>query len=398
MNKKVINIKGIEYDITDYRHPGGYVIDSMANGQDATNAFNEFHYRSKKAKIVLDSLPKTISKHNPEEMLEDFEKFRESLVKRGFFKPSYMHITFRIIELISIYSVAIYLIPHNIIGSLFLFGIFGGRCGWLQHEGGHNSLTGNIKIDKLIQNISIGFGLLTDGSMWNNMHNRHHANTQKIGYDMDLDTTPLVAFYENATIDNSNTIVKYWLKYQAYTFLPITSGIFVMLFWILYLHPRKIIKDKNLIQGLIVIFGHSSRISSFIYFANTSLYQAIFYHLITLWISGIYLFGHFSLSHSFMPTLEKHENANWVINALEHTVDIAPQNKLVSWVMGHLNNQVVHHLFLSMPQYRGPEVSKELILFCKKWDLKYTIIGYFEAWYLMFKNLSDVGMKIFSRK
>jgi len=398
MDKKIIKIKGISYDITDYKHPGGGLIYSMIYGQDATNAFEEFHYRSKKAKIVLDSLPKTISKHNPEEMLEDFEKFRKSLVERGFFKPSYTHITFRIIELISIYSVAVYLIPNNIIGSLFLFGIFGGRCGWLQHEGGHNSLTGNIKIDKLIQNISIGFGLLTDGSMWNNMHNRHHANTQKIGYDMDLDTTPLVAFYENATIDNNNKIVKYWLKYQAYTFLPITSGIFVMLFWILYLHPRKIIKDKNIIQGLIVIFGHLSRISSFIYFGNSSLYQAIFYHFITLWISGIYLFGHFSLSHSFMPTLEKHENPNWVINALEHTVDIAPQNKLVSWVMGHLNNQVVHHLFLSMPQYRGPEVSKELILFCKKWDLKYTIIGYFEAWYLMFKNLSDVGMKIFSRK
>jgi fatty acid desaturase len=261
MDKKIIKIKGIHYDITDYKHPGGGLIYSMIDDQDATNAFEEFHYRSKKAKIVLDSLPKTPSKHNPEKMLEDFEKFRKSLVERGFFKPSYTHITFRIIELISIYSVAVYLIPYNIIGSLFLFGIFGGRCGWLQHEGGHNSLTGNIKIDKLIQNISIGFGLLTDGSMWNNMHNRHHANTQKIGYDMDLDTTPLVAFYENATIDNTNKIVKYWLKYQAYTFLPITSGIFVMLFWILYLHPRKIIKDKNIIQGLIVIFGHLPRIS-----------------------------------------------------------------------------------------------------------------------------------------
>uniref|UniRef100_A0A6C0D7W3 Uncharacterized protein n=1 Tax=viral metagenome TaxID=1070528 RepID=A0A6C0D7W3_9ZZZZ len=391
---KTINIKGVKYDITNYKHPGGNVIDSMTDGQDATYAFEEFHYRSKKAKIVLDNLDKISNVQNDSEMLKDFEKFRKSLEEKGFFKPSYKHITFRILELIFIYSIAIYLIPYNIIGSIFLFGIFGGRCGWLQHEGGHNSLTGNIKIDKIIQNISIGFGLLTDGSMWNSMHNRHHANTQKIGYDMDLDTAPLVAFYENA-LKNNNKIVKYWLKYQAYTFLPITSGIFVMLFWILYLHPRKIIRDKNILQGLIVILGHISRVSLFIYFRNSTVFQGICYHLITLWVSGIYLFGHFALSHTFMPTIEKNENKNWVLNALEHTVDIDPQNKLISWIMGHLNNQVVHHLFLSMPQYRGPEVSKELILFCKKWDLKYTIIGYFEAWYLMFENLKDIGYKIF---
>jgi fatty acid desaturase len=33
--------------------------------------------------------------------------------------------------------------------------------------------------------------------MWNNMHNRHHATPQKIGQDMDIDTVPLVAFYDS---------------------------------------------------------------------------------------------------------------------------------------------------------------------------------------------------------
>ena len=59
--------------------------------------------------------------------------------------------------------------------------------------------------------------------------------------------------------------------------------------------------------------------------------------------------------------------------------------------MGYLNNQVIHHLFPSMPQYRGPEVSEELILFCKKWDIKYTIMNYCEAWYNMLNNLNKVG-------
>ena len=32
---------------------------------------------------------------------------------------------------------------------------FGGRCGWIQHEAGHNSLTGIIKIDKKLNNVAI---------------------------------------------------------------------------------------------------------------------------------------------------------------------------------------------------------------------------------------------------
>jgi fatty acid desaturase len=59
--------------------------------------------------------------------------------------------------------------------------------------------------------------------------------------------------------------------------------------------------------------------------------------------------------------------------------------------MGYLNCQVIHHLFPSMPQYRGPQVSLELQEFCDKWDIKYTIMNYVDAWRCMFKNLNDIG-------
>jgi fatty acid desaturase len=428
--KTNIIIGEYSYDVTDYKHPGGNIIKYMS-GQDATNVFEEFHYRSKKARAILQSLPRTkiepidVKETTTEQkMLIDFERFRKSLVDRGFFAPSYLHITYRILELFAIYSFAIWSMQYSIAASIVLLGLFGGRCGWVQHEGGHNSFTGNIKTDKIVQNVFIGFGLLADGSMWNSMHNKHHAATQKIGYDMDLDTAPFVLFYPRNDLDVKKQImdrfgdnceenvqvsdklpkqsrnslldkaVKLWLKYQVYTFLPVTSGIFVMLFWLLYLHPRKIIRDRNATQAVIVTVGHVSRIFLFMKIGEASFYQALWYHFITLWVSGVYLFGQFSLSHTFMPVIESNENPNWVRYSLEHTVDIEPQNYAVSWVMGHLNNQVVHHLFPSMPQYRGPEVSKELVEFCKKWDLKYTIITYREAWENMFANLRKVGNEI----
>ena len=398
-NKKEekIRIGEYEYDITNFNHPGGKVIHFMTQGQDATNAFEELHYRSKKAKVILQSLPKRVilpslpkevilpslpkevilpslpkgvilpslpkrlilQSTDEKEMLLDFTRFRNSLEERGFFKPSYTHIISRLLELGVIYSAAIYLIPRNIYLSIILFGFFGGKCGWIQHEGGHHSLTGIIRVDKIIQNVFIGFGLFTDGNMWNHMHNRHHSTPQKVGQDMDLDTAPLVAFYKGAMEKYSrNSIVKWWLQFQMVTFLPITSGIFVMFFWIFYLHPRKIIRDQNVFQACIVALGHSSRILLFMMLGKTDIYHALIYHFLSLWISGVFLFGHFSLSHSFTPIVEKEENPNWVRYVIEHTVDIVPENPFVCWLMGFLNCQVIHHLFPSMPQFRGPEVSK----------------------------------------
>ncbi len=392
--RKII-IGEYEYDITNFKHPGGNVINYMTNGQNATEAFNEFHFRSAKAHAILASLPKRkLDKPHPEdrEVLDDFKKFRQSLVDRGFFKPSYAHILYRFVELCGIFAFATYMIPKSILISTLAFGMFGGRCGWLGHEGGHNSLTGKIWFDKLIQEFIYGFGLHVSGNMWNLMHNKHHATPQKINHDIDLDTTPLVAFFDTAIEQNRRSAYsKWWLRFQAYTFLPITSGMFVPLFWMLYLHPRQIIRDKNWRQGLFVILGHLVRTYLFISVGGFVWHKALLYHLLSIWWSNMYLFGHFSLSHTFTDTIEDDEDPSWVRYAIEHSVDISPQNPAVCWIMGYLNCQVIHHLFPSMPQYRGPEVSAELVKFCEKWNIKYTILGYGDAWYKMFANLNTVG-------
>lgn len=392
---KFIIIDGYEYDITDFKHPGGNVINYMANGQNATEAFNEFHFRSEKAKKMLKSLPhKPVEKKfDDEQILKEFTEFRTDLERRGVFKPSYFHIVYRVVELFGLFAFGIYMIPKNIVISILTLGLFSGRCGWIQHEGGHNSLTGIIKIDKFIQKIFIGFGLQVAGVMWNKMHNKHHATPQKIKHDIDLDTTPFVAFFDSA-IESARAKVwsSWWLKYQAYTFLPITSGFFVPTFWWLYLHPREMIKNRDWFQALCVITGVATRIYAFQTLLKCGLLEAFFYNQCVLCVSGVYLFGHFSLSHTFTPVIKENDDPSWVRYAIEHSVDINPQNPFVSWIMGYLNCQVIHHLFPSMPQYRGPEVSLELIELCKKWNIKYTIIGYGKAWRLMFKNLNDVGL------
>lgn len=395
-----IYIENQWYNITDFikRHPGGNVIRSYIN-QDATQVYHEMHYRSKRANHILHSLPKIETDHKPVvesnyNMLIDFDRWRLSLQDRGFFRPSKSHVVYRITELIGLFVFASWLMSFDSLGyrilSVLVYGVFGGRCGWVQHEAGHRSFTGVIKWDTIIQKATIGFGLLTSGPMWNSMHNKHHACTQKLEHDMDLDTMPFVLFHPSALRLNQ-TMSKWWLRFQAWTFLPVTSGIFVMLFWIYYLHPRKIIRDKDLLQGFFTMLGHMSRTYVIHKMTGYSYLHSYLWLMCCMYVSGVYLFGHFSTSHTFMPVVKPHENPTWVEYSLNHTVDIDTQNPIVSWIMGYLNCQCVHHLFPQMPQFRQPEVSRELAVFAKKWDLKYQHISYWDAWYLTFKNMNDVG-------
>ena len=390
---KTIIINNIKYDITNFNHPGGEVIDYYLD-KNATDVYNSFHQRSLKSDKILKNLP-TIDNNNlsvnnkNKEMLEDFEKFRQSLLDRGFYEPNYWMLSLFILDILIFFGLGIYLISKNIFFSLLSFSLAYGKCGWLNHEAGHNSLTGNIKVDKFIQSLSIGLGISMHYNSWNLIHYKHHACTQKINHDLDTDS--IIAYFIGAVEKNKFIIKnKYWLKFQVYNYY--LFGIFFVFLFLKYFdHPKQMIKDGNYKQMLIAIFSYISKIIMFMYFGNYTFKESLFLYHCMMWITSFYLFGHFTLTHSSTDIVDENTDKNWVEYALNHTIDISPNNWLICWFMGYLNCQTVHHLFATLPNFRQPQVSKELILFAKKWDIKYTICSYSEAWYRTLKNLNDVG-------
>lgn len=145
--KKEVLINGRFYDVTNLKHPGGSVINFYAGkGIDASQAFANFHVRSKKAKKYMDVLPSRPADVKPSKsasLLEDFDNFTRELEAEGYFKPSIPHIIYRISELIIMHVVGFYLLRNGYaVPGLILLGLATGRCGWLMHEGGHYSLTG----------------------------------------------------------------------------------------------------------------------------------------------------------------------------------------------------------------------------------------------------------------
>ena len=399
--RRWVRIADVEYDVTDFKHPGGSVILYMLSntGADSTEAFKEFHMRSTKAHKVLKSLPQRPAEPKDkttkeERMLADFASWRAQLEKEGFFKPSRVHLAYRIIELMAMFALGTLLMATGFpMLSVFVYGaFFGARCGWVQHEGGHNSLTGKIWWDKRIQAACMGFGLGTSGDMWNQMHNRHHATPQKVRHDMDLDTTPAAAFFDRAVEENRpRGFSRLWMRFQAWTFVPVTSGLFVMAFWLYILHPRQVIRRKNFEEGFWMAMSHVVRTIAIKYASGYSWATSYGLFCTSMWVAGMFLFAHFSTSHTHLEVVPADKHLSWVRYAVDHTVDIDPSVGWVNWLMGYLNCQVIHHLFPDMPQFRQPEVSKRFIQFAMKWDLNYKVMTYWGAWVATFSNLDKVG-------
>lgn len=204
--KKEMVIGDRVYDVTNFvkRHPGGKIITYQV-GTDATDAYRQFHIRSKKADKVLASLPsRPLGKdYEPRraELVADFERFTNELKAEGMFKPAPVHVAYRLAEIVLMHVAGAALIYHGFIfAGILMLGVVQGRCGWLMHEGGHYSLTGNIKLDRAIQVVCYGLGCGMSGAWWRNQHNKHHATPQKLKHDVDLDTLPLVAFHARCAV------------------------------------------------------------------------------------------------------------------------------------------------------------------------------------------------------
>ena len=383
-----LTIDGIVYDVTNFasKHPGGSVI-RFLTGHDASDAFHAFHGRSKKAKKYLATLASHSSNHSTDPVLEDFSNLRKELKVEGFFEPSMAHITYRIIEVIGLFvgsAVGFYYGWYW--SGIGLVALAQGRCGWLQHEAGHYSLTGNIAVDRVLQVLIYNVGTGMSASWWRNQHNRHHATPQKVGHDVDLETLPLVAFHARIAERVRHPVVRAWLRMQAILFAgPIT--LIVALSWAFVLHPQYVIRKRK--WGELAAFAVRYAICGLVA-SETGLLSFVKGFLLSYTLASAYIFVLFAVSHTHKDVVEADVNVDWVRHAVNYTTNCSP-SWFVNWLMSYLNFQIEHHLFPSMPQFRHPLVAKRVQALCQKHDLVYDVRPLSSCLVATFSNLAAVG-------
>lgn len=402
--KLEVLIDGKYYDVTNLKHPGGTVIKFYAGkGIDATDAFQNFHIRSEKAKRFMASLPVRDAdpkveklKHLPgqEALLADFHKLSDDLRKEGFFEPSPMHAVYRVAEIIFMHLAGAYLLSRgHYWPGVIMLGIVSGRCGWLMHECGHYSLTGFIPLDRLLQVFLYGVGCGMSASWWRSQHNRHHSMPQKVDYDVDLNTLPLVAF-TTKVVKRAGKALRGWISLQAILF-PVVTCELVALGWQFYLHPRHIVRTKQYMEGIALLVR--AAIFWGLVVPMFGIWESVKLYLVYNWIAADYIFLNFAVSHTHLPTVSAEDTqVDWVRYAAVHTMNVSPGPfRFISWWMSYLNFQIEHHLFPSMPQFRHPVISPRVKAFFQKHGLVYDQRSYVESMKVTFQNLHKVGNDVF---
>jgi len=385
--KLFVTIEGFRYDITQFvrKHPGGNVIKYYtADHLDATDAYYAFHARSDKAKKWLATLPKEkVDSPNDatDPLIADFRKLRQDLWDEGYFKPMVGTQILRAIELVIWCFLAWYICTSGywFIGGLFR-AIFLGRNGLFMHDSGHRALAGNMKLDRLLQVLIFTLGLSASSSFWNNQHNKHHAATQEMGHDIDLNTLPLIAF-NDTTAKKGN---KFLMRIQCITFVPAQLLLFYL--W-KFTHTRHMFRTGNYFE---VCAATANHLIDFYFHRSLGLLGFLTVTAVGWSFGGLYLASIFSLNHTHKPVAEKFAPRDWVRRAALHTTNLHP-TWFNTWFVGYLNFQVEHHLFPTMPHPRLPYIAPKVKALLQKHNVHYDIQDFSTALGMTFANLYKVG-------
>jgi fatty acid desaturase 2 (delta-6 desaturase) len=254
-------------------------------------------------------------------------------------------------------------------------------------------LSGNIGFDKMLQVVTYGVGCGMSGSWWRNQHNKHHSMPQKLGFDVDLNTLPLLAF-TTKVVKKAGFSQKLWIRMQALLF-PLIINLTVALGWQLYLHPRHIARTKNVAEAASIVVRYV--LWTLLVTTKFGLYKSALLYLAYNWVGSNYIFINFAVSHTHLDVVSQEDTqVDWVRYASVHTMNVAPGPlKWVNWWMSYLNFQIEHHLFPSMPQFRHPLISPRVKVFFEKHGLKYDQRSYPEAIAVTFQNMHNVGGEVF---
>ena len=374
----MIWIDVISYDVSNFkRHPGGTNILKMVDNRDCTDMFYNIH--SKNAIKMLKKWKTTTSENPPKinKVTEDYRKLKKKFTNLGLFKPKNVMYVYDIVFcLIISIMIPFFLINNYSILAGMSLALFWHQLALLSHDLGHNSIfnekKNNSSVGLIMGNLLFG----TSIGWWKYSHNIHHALTNEIENDPDIQHYPFLATdkqnlkeykskYSNSEFRHTvltNTIVKFQhiLYYLILCFGKINMYIESFAYCI---RKKKNIEIIMLICHLYIIYNLCLLTQSPILFIATShIFSAVLHVQITL--------SHFA----------EHKNIskNFVEQQILSSLNITAP-KYMYWFHGGLEYQIEHHLFPQLPKYNLHIVAPHIKKLCSDNNIPYKSLSFYDA-------------------
>lgn len=388
-NDSWLAYRGKVYDFSTWakKHPGGNVITLYA-GQDATTSMERFH----KDKVMLNAWlkPFYIGELNPEDakksaVTKDFDRLTEELTDEGMFESNIWFYVANLVSIIAMDVAAWYYVHIGGVenGGIFLYWCLAAlmctaqaQAGWLQHDFGHCSVFENATWNYYAHQFTISHMKAASKHWWQSRHHRHHAKPNVVLKDPDCsDALPTFMFGE-AYFDCRRWYIPAMIPFQKYFwFLLGPPTVTTLLFFaqcIYYMINRKKYWDMFWVMSYFVRFGCTY--GPYLGLGGTVKLYFAMRILETQWFTWVT-----SMSHLPMP-MSKDEDSpkDWFTLQLSTTQNVEP-GYFNDWFSGHLNYQIEHHLWPTMPRHNYFKVYKRTRALAEKHGYEYRQRGFFQA-------------------
>ncbi|XP_063145271.1 acyl-CoA (8-3)-desaturase-like [Candoia aspera] len=391
------------YDVSQFylRHPGGPRLIRHYSGQDATDAFAAFHKDEDLVKKYLNALligelapgqPSCEPTKN-EMLVHDFHELRAAVKKMGLLTTRYTFFAFMflhafILDIASWFTVWYFgksWMPF--LTGVTLFTIAQIQYGFFQHDLGHVSVFQKPKWNRLAHIVVLGILKGGPATQWTHMHNQHHAKPNCFRKDPDLNMHP---FFFSLGKKLSVELGKKKMKYMPYQhqhkyfiFLaPLTLTIGVQLVVFRYLFQRK--KWLELFITLFFNFRVCLMYVPLMGFKSFMAYYWLARYLESTWFIWVSQMNHIPMN------IDYDQNLDWFSAQLSATCNV-DQSLFNDWYTGHLNFQIEHHLFPTMPRHNYWKVAPLVKSLCAKHNIKYQCKPLLTAFVDIWHSLKESG-------
>ncbi len=222
----------------------------------------------------------------------------------------------------------------------------------VQHDANHGGYSENRKVNRAL---AWSLDLIGGSSyIWSWKHNVfHHTHSNVVGLDADVEIEPLGRFAPSQRHRAVHRFQHFYI-WALYGFLALKWHLVDDFLNVAYGHvgPQRMPRPRGkalavFVAGKVLFFSWAFVVPMFFHPVLTVLLA----YTLTAAVVGVVLSVVFQLAHCVeeaqfpaIPANNRFE-ADWATHQLQTTVDFAPHNALLTWYVGGLNFQVVHHLF-----------------------------------------------------
>jgi fatty acid desaturase len=381
-----ITVNGVTHDVTEWLafHPGGSSIIQSYAGRDATDVFMVMHSQQayekleRMARAWPDNAKKdTVAKESA--LDRDFRQLNADLHREGLYRCSKLWYLYKSITTIAIGIISFLIVSRlqqYFVGALML-GLMFQQFGWLAHDICHHQ---GFSDRKLGDWFGLLFGAVANGfspTWWKNKHNTHHATTNVIDCDPDIDNLPLLAF-DKTDIARASPWSLHLIRFQSWYFHPVIS--FLKVSWCqqslcfvynLKKHPSVYFRKQQKKEAVALAL-HYTWYLLFIALTMPSISKAIMFLIVSQLTGGYLIAFVVLLNHMHLPKLDSAKPfPEWVKLQIATTVNVR-KGVLTDWVFGGLNYQIEHHLFPNFPRHNLSKVMNRVRAICKRHDVPYS--------------------------